>query len=120
MNRRELRAMNGRTVHIRPQVQRRSPDGQWLRSIDDEWTVDALVDKQNVVIRLHNIATGHFVDFYTDSVYEYREPGVVVLREQLTLVGRAVEREPLADQRLAYAAAARPKGNPQRLHRRHR
>jgi hypothetical protein len=99
--------MHDRVLRLRPVVQRRFPNGKWLVSLDDDWRVDAREAPADAVVRLHNQQTGHFVDMYADSVEEYREPGFLVLREQLTLVGRAIDREPLADRRLAYASAKR-------------
>jgi hypothetical protein len=102
-----LRRNHDRIVKIRPPVNRRFPSGQWLESVDDDWRIDGQGYGQGAVVRLHNQATGHFVDIYPDGVQEFREPGLLILKEQLAMVGRTVQREALPDLRLAYAAAAR-------------
>jgi hypothetical protein len=104
MNREQLRSMHMRIVRIRPMVRRKLPDGTRLSARDDDWRVDAQFPGTRAIVRVHNLSTGHFVDLYSDSVHEYREPGFLVLREQLSIGGiNGLDREPLADPRLAYA-----------------
>jgi hypothetical protein len=94
-------------LKIRPLVRRRFPSALWLESLDDDWWVDASNHGIAATLRLHNTATGHFVDIYSDGVQEFRHPGTIVLKEQLSLVGHTVHREVLADRRLAYGVASR-------------
>ena len=101
MNREGLRLLRGRVVKLRPAVQRLLPSGLFLPSIDDDWFVEH-APPANGVVRVHNQATGHFVDLGTDNVYEFRGPDNLVLKEQLTLSGRDVLRDPLPDPRFRY------------------
>lgn len=98
-----LLALRGTAVRLRPAVCRMLPDGALLPSIDDDWYVESLAPPKGVV-RAHNQATGHFVDLSEDNVYEYRNRGVLVLKQQLTLFGRQVLNDPVPDPRARYVA----------------
>lgn len=109
MNKRALRAMDGRVVHLLPAVQRRQPNGDWLPTLDDEWRIETFSVVPPVVVRLNNLATGHFVDVYPDGVLEFRYPDSLVLREQLTIRGLKILRTPLPHPSLAYLPYPAPR-----------
>jgi hypothetical protein len=101
MKRQGLRELIGKTIKLRPAVRRRWLDGSDLPSIDDDWFVTRSFTP-NAVVRAVNSTTGHFIDLSHDNVYEFREPNFVVLKEQLTLRGINVDRDPLPDPRARY------------------
>jgi hypothetical protein len=107
MNKRQIKELDGTTVKIRPPVTRRWPGEDWLPERDDDWLLSTWRLGPRVAAELRNVATGHVLSIYSDSVHEYRETGHLVLKEQIAMVGLTIEREPLPDMRLAYAAARR-------------
>lgn len=108
MNAAMLRRMHTSYVRIRPVVQRRlAPDAPFLRPTDGEWWIDARSMAPGAVVRLHHPPTGHFVDVYSDSIQEFRQPDQLILKEQLTLTPRGVLREALPDRRMAYKISER-------------
>jgi hypothetical protein len=102
MKRTGLRSLIGQVVKLRPAVRRVDFDGTLLPSIDDDWRVHA-TSQPNAVVELHNLATGHFLPLGPDNVFEFRSPKTLVLKEQLTLFGRDIIRDPLPDPRARYS-----------------
>lgn len=101
MKRTGLRSLIGQVVKVRPAVRRVDSDRTLLPSIDDDWRVHA-TSEPNAVVELHNLATGHFLPVGPDNVFEFRSPRTLVLKEQITLFGRDIIRDPLPDPRARY------------------
>lgn len=94
MNVQQLKKDIGKRVRLRPLPVRLTRHGQQLPSLDDDWKIEAVLEKPNRV-RLSNVPTGHFVDLESDNVKQFQSPHFVILRCQLTLKGREVLIEPL-------------------------
>jgi len=109
----ELKKLVGSIVRVRPPVRRVeiNCDGRSARelpSTDYDWKVEAPFD-QRAVIRIHCLATGHFVELGGDGVYEFRLPNFLILKFQLALTNdRRVLREPLPDPRARYGGRGLP------------
>ena len=100
MNIAMLKRLDGAVVKLRPVVQR-VWNGQHLEALDQDWRIE-VAKSGNAVLRLHSIASGHFVDVYSDGVQEFREPGFLFVKDQFTITEKGIVREPIADRRLLY------------------
>lgn len=102
MNRSGLRKLVGRPVRIRPAVWRVFY-GEELPSIDDKWLVGA-AGASGGAISLSLLGGAHVLNLECDSVYEFFEPDLLVLRAQLTLTRWEARLDPLP---YSVGAAAR-------------
>lgn len=93
MNKRQFRKKLHQWVRLRPIAKRRNPlTGAWLEPIDDPWAVEAIADAG---VQLKNLRTDHVKLLGWDNLREYRTPGFLRLRCELTLTGPVVLVEPL-------------------------
>ena len=112
MNLRELKKHQGATVRLRPIPLRVDGQGQSLPQLDDDWRIDAMIDKPNR-LRLCNIPTGHTVELQSDNVKQFQSPRFLLLRCELTLTPREVLIEPLPPSgRQALPIARYQRGGP--------
>lgn len=88
MNKAKLKQMQGRAIRLHP-LPFRSRGGD---PMDDTWDVDSVSEGS---LSLSNRRTGHRFRLYFDSVLEYREPDLLMLKVQLTLTDESVLQEPL-------------------------
>ena len=98
MNLKQLKKQIGRTFRLHPVPHRIEGDGQTLPPSDDQWKFDRLLEAPFRAIRLVNMRTGHVIELGLDNIREYRSPGVLVLRCQLTISATGVEIEPIVGQ----------------------
>lgn len=116
MKKSELKKLIGSIIKPRPPVRRVEVgfDGRGHRilpCVDYNWEVEVSPNPKTA-IRIHCLATGHFVDLGNDGVYESRRPNFLILKFQLTMTNdRRVLMEPLPDPRTRYA---RVRSQPQR------
>ncbi len=93
MNVEQLRNNIGSQVRLRPIAENIDPNTRRpLPREDDLWTIRR-VDQGSV--ELQNQRTGHIATVHNDNLAEFRNPGFLALRCQLTLSGEKVLIEPL-------------------------
>jgi hypothetical protein len=86
MNTEELRKNVGSQVRLRPIAE--SVDSR----VDDLWTIRRV---DHASVELQNQRTGHIATLGNDNIAEFRSPGFLALRCQLTLTANEVLLEPL-------------------------
>jgi hypothetical protein len=93
MNKRQFQKNLHQWVSLRPIAKRRDHEtGARLDPIDDQWAVEAVTDAG---VQIKNSRTDHVKLLGWDNLREYRTPGFLLLRCQLTLRGPAVLVEPI-------------------------
>jgi len=90
----QLQNQVGTDLRLRPIADRVSRDGECLPKSDDPWRLEAILNDP-VRVRLVNQVSGHSVELQSDNVREYRSPGFLLLRCQLTVLGENVHLEPI-------------------------
>jgi hypothetical protein len=94
MNLQGLQKNLGQTLRLRPLPIRLDANGIDIGRSDDPWRLDAILKDPNR-IRLSNLPTGHFVELQSDNVKQFQSPDFLILRCQLTIVGRTITLEPI-------------------------
>ena len=93
MNVEQLKKNCWSKVHLRPIAIRRDEiTNEMLQPLDDEWTTTS-VDRG--ADGLQNTRTDSVVSLGNDNVREFRSPGFLLLRCQLTLWGNRVLIDPI-------------------------
>jgi hypothetical protein len=112
MNKTKLAECLWQRVRLRPIAWRRTPDGEWLLTIDDEWIPTEVSERG---LRIQNIRTGHAPLIGFDHIHHYMSDpardwdglkhGFLDLNVQLTLSGCNAFPEPLRRHRARRRAA---------------
>src|SRR5712671_1253871 len=119
MNRRMLRELSGKRVHLSPPALLYDERGVRQPTNDDEWLVERASSDS---VRISNLATGHAIDLGRDHIRSFcSNPsdgpggavGFLMLRCQVVLQGREVRVSPFAGDsrpRVFVPVRRRPKG----------
>jgi len=94
VNLQALEKQLGQPLRLRPIPIRLDDNGTDLGRSDDPWRLDEILTKPNRV-RISNLPTGHVLELQSDNVKQFQSPDFLLLRCQLTIVGRTISVEPI-------------------------